>query len=83
MYKIIVRGKAKKQILQIPPPHFQRIQEQIDKLRKNPRPDGARKLKGETGFRVRVGTYRILYEVNDDVQIVTIYRVKHRRDVYR
>ena len=75
--------QSKKQILQILPPHFQRIQEQIDKLRENPRPDGAKKLKGETGFRVRVGDYRILYEINDEVRTITIYRVKHRRDVYR
>lgn len=83
MYKIVVRGKAKKQMLQISPPHFQRIQKQIDRLCENPRPEGARKLKGETGYRVRIGNYRILYEIDDDTQIVTIYRVKHRRDVYR
>jgi mRNA interferase RelE/StbE len=81
MYQIVVRGKAKKQILQISPPHFQRIQKQIDQLSENPRPEGVRTLKGEIGYRVRVGDYRILYEINDETKIVTIYRVKHRRDV--
>ena len=83
MYKIRVRGKARKQILQISPPHFQRVQACINTLAENPRPVGDRKLKGETGYRVRVGDYRILYEIDDNEQRVIIYRVKHRRDVYR
>jgi len=83
MYKIQVRGKARKQILRIPPPHFQRVKARINELANNPRPEGARKLKGETGYRVRVGDYRILYEIDDDGQRIIIYRVKHRRDVYR
>jgi mRNA interferase RelE/StbE len=83
MYKISVRGKAKKQILQISPPHFQRIKNQIDKLRENPRPNGAKKLKGESGYRIRVGNYRILYEIDDKAKLLIIYRVKHRRDVYK
>ncbi len=52
-------------------------------LAENPRPDGAKKLKGETGYRIRVGNYRVLYEIDDAAQLVIIYRVKHRRDVYR
>lgn len=83
MYKIQVRGQAKKQILRIPPPHFNRIQERVTSLAVNPRPEGAIKLQGETGYRVRVGDYRILYEIDDVTNIVTIYRVKHRQDVYR
>lgn len=83
MYRIEVRDTARKQILKIPPPHFQRIKDCIDGLAQNPRPVGALKLKGEIGYRVRVGDYRILYEIDDTVQLVTIYRVKHRGDVYR
>ncbi len=83
MYKIQVRGKAKKQILRIPPPHFQRIQAHIERIAEDPRFPGAIKLQGETGYRTRVGDYRILYEIDDANQTVMIYRVKHRRDVYR
>lgn len=83
MYKIEVRDTARKQILKIPPPHFQRIKVCINDLEQNPRPAGAIKLKGETGYRVRVGDYRILYEIDDAAQLVIIYRVKHRREVYR
>jgi mRNA interferase RelE/StbE len=83
MYEIKVRGQARKQILRIPPPHFERIQKSIVVLAQNQRPDGAKKLSGETGYRVRVGDYRILYEIDDNANRVTIYRVKHRREVYR
>ena len=83
MYEIKVQSKARKEILRIPPPHFQRIKARIDLLAENPRPDGAVKLKGETAYRIRVGNYRILYEIDDAGQLIIIYRVKHRRDVYR
>ena len=83
MYKIQVRGEAKKQILRIPPPHFNRIQQRISSLADNPRPEGAIKLQVETGYRVRVGDYRVLYEIDDAAQTIVIYRVKHRQDVYR
>ena len=83
MYKIEVRNKARKQILKIPPPHFERIKSHINDLAENPRPPNALKLKGETAYRMRVGDYRILYEIDDTVQEIIIYRVRHRRDVYR
>jgi mRNA interferase RelE/StbE len=65
VYEIKVRGQARKQILRIPPPHFQRIQKSIADLAQDPRPAGAKKLSGETGYRVRVGDYRVLYEIDD------------------
>jgi mRNA interferase RelE/StbE len=83
MYEIKVRGQARKQILRIPPPHFERIQKSIAALAQEPRPVGAKKLAGESGYRVRVGDYRVLYEIDDEANQVTIYRVKHRREVYR
>ena len=67
-YEILVRGKASKQIKQLPAQYFR-----LD----------AKKLKGDVGYSLRVGTYRILYDIDDEMQKVTIYRVKHRRDVYR
>jgi mRNA interferase RelE/StbE len=56
----------------------------IQALAKNPRPTGSRKLAGtENDWRIRVGDYRIIYEIADVVRIVRINRVRHRRDVYR
>ncbi len=83
MYEILVRGKAAKQIQHLPPAYFRLLSQHIDDLAQNPRPIGAKKLKGGQGYRIRVGIYRILYKIDDKAQRVVIYRVKHRRDVYR
>jgi mRNA interferase RelE/StbE len=55
----------------------------IARLAENPRPPGAKKLTAREGYRVRVGDYRILYQVDDEAKMVTIYRVMARGDVYR
>lgn len=53
-------------------------------MKDNPRPDGCRKLAGEKrAWRIRVGDYRVLYEIADGTVTVTVFRVAHRRDVYR
>lgn len=61
-----------------------RLAPHIDGLAVNPRPPGVEKLEGsDSGFRIRVGDYRILYEINDAEQTVRVTNVGHRRDVYR
>lgn len=60
-----------------------RVAERIEDLAANPRLHGAEKLSGAEGYRLRVGDYRVLYTINDAAQVVTIYRVKHRREAYR
>ena len=53
-------------------------------LRGDPRPPGVRKLVGALeGWRIRVGDYLILYQIDDDEQTVTVVRIRHRSDVYR
>jgi mRNA interferase RelE/StbE len=61
-----------------------RLSPRIDSLAQNPRQSGAKKLKGrEDLWRIRVGDYRIVYEVRDRTLVVLVIRVAHRRDVYR
>jgi mRNA interferase RelE/StbE len=61
-----------------------RIDTRMRTLADNPRPHGTEHLQGpQGGFRLRVGDYRILYDVDDAQQVVIIGRVRHRRDVYR
>lgn len=61
-----------------------RIDRALRSLQLEPRPVGVKKLAGkEQDWRVRVGDYRILYEIDDDRQQITIWRIAHRRDVYR
>jgi mRNA interferase RelE/StbE len=82
-YSVTFRGKAARQIQQLQPTQFRRIAERIDALADNPRPRGAKKLSGQDGYRLRVGSYRVLYTIDDTARLITVYRVKHRRDVYR
>jgi mRNA interferase RelE/StbE len=60
-----------------------RIHAAIALLAQNPRPPAARALQGRAGLRVRAGDYRIIYTVEDEVLLVVVVTVGHRRDVYR
>lgn len=83
-YRIEVKLQAEKALARIPNPHRRRIAKAIDGLARKPRPTGCVKLAGaDDAYRIRVGDYRIVYEVLDRVLIVYIVRVAHRKDVYR
>jgi mRNA interferase RelE/StbE len=61
-----------------------RIDQTLQGLLSEPRPSGVKKLSGKyQDWRVRVGDYRILYEIDDDQQLITVWRIAHRPDVYR
>lgn len=84
MYHLRLKRTAEADLRRLPAPLFDRINERILKLRENPRPPGVRKLQGAVeGWRIRVGDYRVIYQIDDAEQKVTIVRVRHRRDVYR
>ena len=83
-YRIEVKPQAEKALARIPHPHRRRIARAIDALAHNPRPAGSAKLAGsDDAYRIRVGDYRIVYQVLDKVLIVYIIRVAHRKDIYR
>jgi mRNA interferase RelE/StbE len=82
IYRIELRPAAVRALARIPKKDRDRIRGAIALLAHEPRPPGARALKGRPGLRVRVGNYRILYSVADDVLLVVIVTVGHRRDVY-
>ena len=63
--------------------NFERIKETIFELAKNPRPLGCKKLTGRDGWRIRVGKYRVIYEINDKEKTITILHIGHRKDIYR
>jgi len=83
MYRIIIERRAAKEIECLPNDIIQRIADTIKNLKFNPRPHGSKKLIGEVGWRVRIGDYRILYTIADSQKLITIYRVKHRKEAYR
>jgi len=81
-YRIELRPAAVRALKKLDPPVRRRIQGAITLLAEDPRPPAARALRGRPGLRVRVGDYRILYTVEDDVLVVVVVTVGHRRDVY-
>ncbi|MBR8839374.1 MAG: type II toxin-antitoxin system RelE/ParE family toxin [Stigonema ocellatum SAG 48.90 = DSM 106950] len=83
-YEVKFSKSAKKQFRKLPLDVQERIQTKINDLAVEPRPNGVKKLKGEeNSYRIRVDDYRVVYEIEDDVLIVTVVRVKHRSEVYK
>ena len=81
-YRISVLRRALKELEQLPQKHYQRVRDAIRHLASNPRPIGCLKLTGREGWRIRVGVYRVIYDIDDNQQSVTVLNVGHRRDVY-
>lgn len=82
-YTILILRRAQKELAQLPGNAYERVRDAIRALGQNPRPPGCLKLRGREGWRIRVGDYRVVYEIDDQAQTVTILHVGHRRDVYR
>jgi len=84
MFKVIIEEKAKKDIRSLPPKDIASIISRLSELAKNPRPRQSKKLIGsDEDYRLRVGNYRILYTIDDKEKVVVIYRIRHRKEVYR
>ncbi len=83
MYSLHILRRASKDLAKLPKNYTKLISQHIDTLSDNPRPVDAKKLRGRLDYSLRVGSYRILYDIDDEVRKVTIYRIKHRRDAYR
>ncbi len=83
MYSVRLSDKAAKELDKINERDYHKIRSKLISLEINPKPMGSIKLKGEFGYRVRIGDYRILYEVDEKNKVLYIYRVEHRKDVYR
>ncbi|MGE5293900.1 MAG: type II toxin-antitoxin system RelE family toxin [Solirubrobacterales bacterium] len=82
-YRIEVKKSAVKELSGIPKRDLLLILARIQSLADNPRPPGSVKLTAEEKYRIRQGSYRILYTIEDDVLTVYIVKVAHRKDAYR
>ena len=83
-HRIEVAPAATRQLLRLDATARRRVQAAIELLADRPRPSGAKKLVGGEGeWRVRTGDYRIVYEIHDDVLLVLVVAVGHRRDIYQ
>ena len=83
MYGLRYDRRTLKELRQIPAQETARILSVIETLKQQPRRHGVEKMSGSEGYRVRVGDYRILFTIDDAQRLMTVYRIKHRRDVYR
>lgn len=84
MYRVEFTAKAAREVRKLPRPIKKRVVEAAEALAAEPRPHGSRKLVGEeNAWRIRVGNYRVIYEVLDDLLLITVVRAGHRREVYR
>ena len=83
-YSLLIKASAEKEIDALPKPDRVRVVARIAALAKAPRPPGCEKLAGhDDRYRVRQGTYRIVYSIEDRELLVWIVKVAHRKDVYR
>jgi mRNA interferase RelE/StbE len=82
-YRLSFKTSVAKDLHQIPKRDVQSILKRIEGLADDPRPSGSEKLSGLERFRVRQGTYRIIYEIRGQDLIVMVVKIGHRRDVYR
>lgn len=82
-YQVEFTKKASKQLAKLSEDIQQRIKIKVQELAENPRASGVVKLENsDNKYRIRVGHYRVLYEIQDDLLIVSVIRVGHRREVY-
>ncbi len=84
MYRVLLERSAEKDLTRLSAEIHDRVIAVIQTLALNPRPSGCRKLTGsKNDWRIRVGDYRVVYEIADSVRIVRVNRVRHRGGVYR
>ena len=82
-YEVRFKKSVSKDLRRIPTQDVQRLLARIDALSEDPRPFDCTRLSGMDNYRIRVGHYRILYQIEDNYLVVQIIKVAHRSTVYR
>ena len=82
-YLIEIEKSALKSLKKIPANDKNKLIEAIEKLAFNPRPKNSKKLSGRDGWRIRVGDYRVIYEIKDKICYILVLDIDHRKDIYR
>ncbi len=84
MYRVEFASRAQRMFRNLPADVQRRLDPAIQALSQNPRPSGCKKLSGEESvWRIRVGDYRIIYQIRDNELLVLVVKVGHRREIYR
>ncbi|HVT41230.1 MAG TPA: type II toxin-antitoxin system RelE/ParE family toxin [Gemmatimonadaceae bacterium] len=82
-YRVFIKPSAAKELARIPLKDRRRVARRIASLADDPRPAGCEKLTGEDAFRLRQGSYRIVYTIEDDILTVVVIKIGDRKNVYR
>lgn len=83
-YSVVLRPTAVEFLSELPGKHQRQIRDKVDSLAEDPRPPGAETLQGHPEFwKIRSGHYRIIYTIQEDILVVTVVKIGHRKDVYR
>ena len=82
-HSIRIESSAKKYLSLLNVEMRRRVMQAIDKLSSDPRPAGCKKLKSRDAYRIRIGDYRVIYEIHDNVLVVLIIRIAHRSEAYK
>jgi mRNA interferase RelE/StbE len=82
-YAITIERRALKSLQKISKSDRTKIIQAIEKLAEDPRPVGAKKLTGRDGWRLRIGDYRVLYDITDTICQILVVDLGHRKDIYR
>lgn len=82
-YTVSLTKRAQKQLDKLSDAIAEPIFQTIEKLADDPRPSGCKKLKGRNGYRLRIGNYRVIYEVLDTMLLVNIIDLGNRKDIYK
>ena len=84
MHEVFLERGAERDLKRMPALEFSRVIGRIQGLANSPRPPGSRKIAGSEGdWRIRIGDYRVVYAVDEKQKVITIFRVRHRKDIYR
>ena len=82
-YQVNLPKSVQKQLNTLPKELKQRILNALVQLQEEPRPANSLQMKGGQGFRLRIGDYRVLYDIDDISHIINLRRIGHRREIYR
>ena len=82
MYRIVISAKVWKTLVSVPQKDLNRIKTALFSLANQPRPGGCKKLSGGEAFRIRIGHYRVIYQIDDRARIVFILKAGHRKNIY-
>jgi mRNA interferase RelE/StbE len=84
VYEILLEGRAERDLKKLPAEVFYRIVSNLKDLAENPKPPGSRKITGsKNDWRIRIGEYRVIYEIDGKAKAVKVMRIRHRREAYR